>query len=145
MPPTWLPSFRGLLATGLPLPPAPASFIDPLSPAGLFALPPPLFPTPPNDQQIQPQTIPLLTTLSTTPSARHLLAHLSTGIKELQRTRSRSLYEFEEGEYGLGKEGIAECRERLEGLVDALVGAGTGGAGESESDGSEQDEDWGME
>jgi len=57
-------------------------------------------------------------------------------VKELLRVRSGVLREFEDGEYGVGREGVLECRERLEGLMDAYGG---GGAEEEEKD---EDENW---
>lgn len=141
--PTAAPIFRSLTPSGRPIilefPTSP----DPLSPAGLFGLPPPLFSTLSSSYFVQPTSIPLLTTLSTSPAARYLLAHLSAGVKELQRTRNACLFEYEEGEYGLGREGLMECRERLETLVDNHGAAG-GVASDSEEEPGE-DEDWEME
>lgn len=53
------------------------------------------------------------------------------------------MFEYEEGEYGLGREGLMECRERLETLVDNHGAAG-GVASDSEEEPGE-DEDWEME
>lgn len=138
------PIFRSMTPSGRPLILELPTPIDPLSPAGLFGLPPPLFSTLASTYFVQPTSIPLLTTLSTSPSARYLLSHLSTGLKELQRVRSSCLYDYEEGEYAIGRDGLAECRERLETLADNH-GAAAGGIG-SDSEGSAgEDEDWEME
>lgn len=121
---------------------APPPNYDPHSAAGLFGLPDPLFLHTQANYFVQPSSIPILTTLSTSPDARHLLRHLSTGVKELLRTRSRTLYEFEEGEYGLGREGLVECKERLETLADGLAQAGGGGDSDDGMEGKDEDENW---
>ncbi|ORY88902.1 tubulin domain-domain-containing protein [Leucosporidium creatinivorum] len=135
--PTSPPIFRSLLPTGRPLILAPPPNYDPYSPQGLFGLPDPLFLHTQSHYFVQPASVPILTTLSTSPDARHLLRHLSSGVKELLRTRSRSLVEYEEGEYGIGREGITECRERLETLADGYAG----GIEEEEDGMGEKDED----
>lgn len=57
------------------------------------------------------------------------------------RIRSGVLREYEDGEYGLGREGVLECRERLESLIDAYGGEGEG-EGEGDEDGKDEDENW---
>lgn len=84
--------------------------------------------------------MPLLTTLSTSPAARHLLSHLSRGVKELLRVRSPFLFEYENGEYALGREGLGEAKERLETMADNYGAANGGRESESEDEGG-QDED----
>ncbi|KAM0754747.1 hypothetical protein T439DRAFT_321787 [Meredithblackwellia eburnea MCA 4105] len=138
--PSALPIYRSLIPTGRPLVIAPPPNPDPLSPAGLFGLPDPLFPTA-STYFVQPRSVPILTTLSTSPSARFWLSHLSLGVKELVRVRSPFLWEYENGEYGIGRDGINECRERLETLADNYAEAhGTGRESGSESDGLDEDE-----
>jgi hypothetical protein len=68
-------------------------------------------------------------------------------VRELIRVRSSALSEFEQGEYGEGREGMGECRERLETLADGSGAAANGGleASSGEEEGSEEeDEDWGI-
>ena len=134
------PIYRSLLPSGRPLvlhqPVAP----DPFSPAGLFHAPNPLFPAA-SSYTVQPTSVPIYTALATTPDARFLLDHLAKGMKELRRVRWGGWWEYEQGEYGVGREGVEEARERLEGLVDALKGAGGGaGDGEEEEEGYDTDE-----
>ncbi|KAI5479056.1 hypothetical protein MNV49_004338 [Pseudohyphozyma bogoriensis] len=149
--PSLPPIYRSLIPTGRPLELALPPHPDPLSPAGLFGLPDPLFPANlSRSYYVQPESIPLLTTLETSTSARHLLLHLSTKIKELQRERSSVLWEYEEGEYGIGREGVGEARERLETLADGLAAAGGMGLDDEEDldedenfpDNDKDDEDW---
>lgn len=92
---------------------------------------------------MQPNSVPILTTLETTPEARHYLRHLASGVKELLRIRSRVLWEYEEGEHGLGRDGIVEARERLESLADRYA-AGVE-EDENASDGQDEDEHWAQE
>ncbi|SCV67865.1 BQ2448_5476 [Microbotryum intermedium] len=131
-----LPIFRSLLPNGRPLIISAPLPTDPYSPAGLFGLPDPLFPT--SDSYIvQPTSIPILTTLSTTPDAKYLLGHLVRDTRELIRVRDPVLKQFEEGEYSLGREGTVEMVERLETLLSGLSGD------EEENDGEDggRDED----
>lgn len=138
------PIFRSLIPSGRPLVIEFLPSTDPFSPAGLFDVPPPIFPIT-STYYTQPTSIPILTSLSTSPSARHLLQHLSRGVGELQRVRWRGLWEYEEGEWGLGREGLVECRERLEAMGDALLGASGGDEEEdSDDDGMVGDEETGV-
>ncbi|KDE03252.1 hypothetical protein MVLG_06246 [Microbotryum lychnidis-dioicae p1A1 Lamole] len=137
--PSSLPIFRSLLPNGRPLIISAPLPTDPYSPAGLFGLPDPLFPT--SDSYIvQPSSIPIITTLSTTPDAKYLLRHLVRETRELIRVRDGVLKQYEEGEYSLGREGTLEMVERLETLVSGL-----GGEDEDEEDedgGRDEDENW---
>lgn len=132
--------FRSLLPNGRPLvlqPPLPS---DPArAPYGIFGAPDPLVLHTQDNYVVQPQSIPLLTTLETTPESRHYLRHLSNGVKELLRVRSRVLWEYEEGEYGLERDGIIEAREALESLADRYA---AGGHGDEEEDHMDEDENW---
>ncbi|GAA6062237.1 hypothetical protein JCM10212_000816 [Sporobolomyces blumeae] len=136
--PSALPIYRGLLPNGRPLVLAQPSIQDATTSAGLFGLPDARFPVA-STYVVQPASIPILTTLSTTPSTRHLLSHLSKGVKELLRVRSRVLREYEEGEYGLGREGTLECRERLETMADNYRG---GVQDDDEVLDKDEDENW---
>ncbi|GAA5939706.1 Dml1p [Sporobolomyces koalae] len=137
--PSSLPIYRGLLPNGRPLVLEQPSISDPSISAGLFGLPDTRYPLA-STYTVQPNSIPILTTLSTSPASRHLLSNLSNGIKELVRIRSGVLREFEDGEYGLGREGILECRERLETLADTYRGA-TGTNSDDDVD-KDEDENW---
>lgn len=83
----------------------------------MFGLPDTRFPLP-TSYIVQPQSVRILTTLSTTPTTRYLFEDLRTKLKELVRTRDGVLREFEQGEFGVGREGILECLEKLETLGD---------------------------
>lgn len=48
------------------------------------------------------------------------------------------LREYTEGEYGVGREGIEEALERVEGLIDAYGGEDE----EDQDEGKGEDEDW---
>ncbi|POY72544.1 hypothetical protein BMF94_4370 [Rhodotorula taiwanensis] len=151
------PIFRGLHpATGHPLvlPSAPSlplisSAAQPAN-AALFGLADPRYPTAMSFVAQQPRSIPTLTTLSTTPRARDWFKHLSRGIGELRRVRAGVLGEYEVA-LG-GREGIDECRERLDALWDEYGGgtadeedeaAAQAAKDEDENwDGTEQQEDW---
>ncbi|GAA5946885.1 hypothetical protein JCM3765_002059 [Sporobolomyces pararoseus] len=109
---TSLPIYHSLLPNGRPL-----TLTQPSIPSNLFGLPDTRFPLP-SSYKVQPKSIPILTTLSTKPSTRYLLNYLRRGLKELVRTRDGVLREFEQGEFGLGREGILECLEKLETLED---------------------------
>lgn len=109
-------------------------FYDALAPAGLYDVPPPL-PSVPVATGISTHSLPLLTTLSASPASRHYLTHLTTSLAELLRVRSSVLTEFEGGEYGVGREGIVECRERLESIRTAYDVEG-----EEDEDGMDEDE-----
>ncbi|GAA5838425.1 hypothetical protein JCM11251_004934 [Rhodosporidiobolus azoricus] len=150
--PSFPPLFAGLLPTGRPLHLAQPSL--PLTPTptsgALFGLPDPLFP-PASSYTVQPQSIPVLSTLSTTPDSRYWFRHLLREAKELRRTRAGVLREFEQGEYGVGREGVDEALEVVEGLIDAYGGdeeedgdEGQGGRelGGVGGGGKDQDEDW---
>ncbi|KAM0788396.1 hypothetical protein ACM66B_001534 [Microbotryomycetes sp. NB124-2] len=137
------PIFRSLLPNGRPLDLKPPPNTDATSRAALFGLPDPLFLHTQSTYFVQPESVPVLTALSTTPDARHYLRHLSNSLKELIRTRSRLLYEYEDGEHGLGRDGVREVQERLETLVDTY----TSGAADEDDDGGHDedkdvDEDW---
>ncbi|SCZ93049.1 BZ3500_MvSof-1268-A1-R1_Chr6-2g08428 [Microbotryum saponariae] len=137
--PSSLPIFRSLLPNGRPLIISAPLPMDPYSPAGLFGLPDPLFPTS-DSYTVQPSSIPILTTLSTTPDAKYLLRHLVRETRELIRVRDGVLKQYEEGEYSLGREGTLEMVERLETLLSGL-----GGENEDEEDedgGRDEDENW---
>ncbi|GAA5877726.1 hypothetical protein JCM16303_000218 [Sporobolomyces ruberrimus] len=141
--PGTLPIYRGLLPSGRPLTLERPSLSDPSTSSGLFGLPDTRYPLS-SSYTVQPSSIPILTTLSTSPSTRHLLSHLSKSLKELVRVRSGVLREYEDGEYGLGREGILDCFERLETLRSNY---GTGDQdededGEGEGDGKDEDENW---
>lgn len=58
--------------------------------------------------------------------------------------RSSHLVEYENGEYALGREGLGECKERLETLADNYGGANGGRESDSEEerDGMDEDEDF---
>ncbi|GAA5998738.1 uncharacterized protein JCM10292_007198 [Rhodotorula paludigena] len=146
--PSSLPIYRGLHpqsghplvlpvpSTALPVSASPTS----ASSAALFGLPDARFPSALSYTASQPRSLPILTTLSTSPSARHYLRHLALGVKELRRVRAGVLREYEGGEYGVGREGVDEARERIEALWDAYGG----GAEDDEGDegGKDEDEDW---
>lgn len=70
------------------------------------------------DYIVQPASVPIMTSLSTTTTARYWLSHLADSMRELLRVRSPFLVEYESGEHGLGREGLIECRERLVTLAD---------------------------
>lgn len=134
------PLFRSLIPSGRPLIIAPPPHPEPLSHDGLFGLPSPMFPASlSRTYYVQPTFVPILTTLDTSTAARHLLVHLHAGIKELQRIRAGVLREYEDGEYGIGREGLSECRERLETLADGLATAG--GVEESDNEGGADDDE----
>lgn len=63
------------------------------------------------------------------------------GVKELLRVRDRVLNEYEEGEFGIGREGIVEVRERLETLADGYAG-GLDEDEEEEDVDKDEDENW---
>lgn len=141
------PIFRGLHpSTGHPLvlPSAPglplvSSTAQPAS-AALFGLSDPRYPSALSFTAQQPRSIPILTTLSTTPRARVWFRHLSRGIGELRRVRAGVLGEYEVA-LG-GREGLDECRERLEALWDEYGG---GAADEDELEAQaarDEDENW---
>ncbi|GAA6021336.1 hypothetical protein JCM10207_002702 [Rhodosporidiobolus poonsookiae] len=116
----------------------------PSLPSSLFGAPDPSFP-PASSFVQQPSSIPILTTLSTTPDARYLLRSLSLGVRELKRTRAAVVREYEGGEYGVGSEGVEEARERLETLVDTYGGEEEGEEGKDEDEnweGTMQEEEW---
>ncbi|GAA5907327.1 hypothetical protein JCM5296_002693 [Sporobolomyces johnsonii] len=138
--PASLPIYRGLLPNGRPLVLPQQSLSDPSTSGGLFGLADPRYPSA-SSYTVQPASIPILTTLSTSPSARHLLRHLSAGVKELVRVKAAVLREYEDGEYGLGREGVLECRERLETMADNYRGGGGGDVSEDEVD-KDEDENW---
>ncbi|BGP46430.1 mtDNA inheritance, partitioning of the mitochondrial organelle [Rhodotorula kratochvilovae] len=145
--PSSLPIYRGLHpstghplllpvpSTALPLSLPSALAPSPAPSAALFGLPDARFPPALSFTTSQPSSIPVLTTLSTRPSARLYPRALSLVLREMRRVRAGVLREYESGEYGVGREGVEEARERLEGLWD-----GYGGAGEGEDKG--EDEDW---
>jgi hypothetical protein len=113
------------------------SHSDPLISSGLFGLPDTRYPLA-SSYVVQPETLPILSTLSTTPDARHWLRYLREGVKELRRTRAGVLREYTEGEHGVGREGIEEALERVEGLIDAYGGEDE----EDQDEGEGEDEDW---
>ncbi|GAA5859306.1 hypothetical protein JCM8547_001975 [Rhodosporidiobolus lusitaniae] len=149
------PIFSGLLPSGRPLTLQRPSLSDPLTSGGLFGLPDLRFPSA-SSYTVQPEELPVVSTLSTTPDVRYFLRSIVEGVKELRRTRAGVLREYEEGEYGVGREGVEEARERLESLIDAyggefdeneheneeevegVTGGGLGGVGY----GRDEDEDW---
>lgn len=151
------PIFRGLHpSTGHPLvlPAAPglpltSSTAQPAN-AALFGLSDPRYPTAMSFVAQQPRSIPILTTLSTTPRSRDWFKHLSRGIGELRRVRAGVLGEYEVA-LG-GREGIDECRERLDALWDEYGGGAADEEDEAEAqaakdedenwDGTEQQDDW---
>lgn len=135
---TQLPIYRGLLPNGRPLVLERPSLTDPSTSAGLFGLADTRYPLA-SSYVVQPASVPIVTTLSTRPSARHSVAMLARELKELVRTRNRVLREYEDGEFGIGREGVLECRERLETIGDNYKG-GTDDAGEDD-DGVDKDED----
>ncbi|GAA5868999.1 hypothetical protein JCM3774_002443 [Rhodotorula dairenensis] len=152
------PIFRGLHpSTGYPLvlPAAPgvplvSSAAQPAN-AALFGLSDPRYPSALSFTAQQPRSLPILTTLSTTPRSRDWFRHLSRGVGELRRVRAGVLGEYEVA-LG-GREGIDECRERLDALWDEY-GGGTADEDEQEAqaakdedenwDATEQQEDWDM-
>ncbi|GAA5932647.1 hypothetical protein JCM1841_000322 [Sporobolomyces salmonicolor] len=138
--PSSLPIYCGLLPNGRPLVLPQQSLSDPATSGGLFGLPDPRYPTA-SSYTVPPASIPILTTLSTSPSARHLLRHLSAGVTELVRVKAAVLREYEDGEYGIGREGVLECRERLETMADNYRGGGGGDVSEDEMD-KDEDENW---
>ncbi|GAA5905693.1 uncharacterized protein JCM6883_005414 [Sporobolomyces salmoneus] len=137
--PSSLPIYKGLLPSGRPLVLSRPSHSDPSTSSGLFGLPDMRYPSP-SSYIVQPSSIPILTTLSTSPSTRHLLASLVGGLKELVRRKDGVLREYEEGEYGIGREGILEVRERLETLMDNYRGGDDGDDGEGTD--KDEDENW---
>ncbi|GAA5892952.1 hypothetical protein JCM6882_006903 [Rhodosporidiobolus microsporus] len=157
--PSFPPIFAGLLPTGRPINLARPSFplssltestTNPSAASGaLFGLPNPLYP-PTSSYTIPPTSIPVLSTLSTTPDSRYWFRAVLRGVRELRRVRSPVLREYEEGEYGVGREGVEEAVEGWEGLVDAYGGGGLDEEGEDEEgalggvggEGKDVDEDW---
>ncbi|KAK4051838.1 mtDNA inheritance, partitioning of the mitochondrial organelle [Microbotryomycetes sp. JL201] len=135
------PVFRSLLPNGRPLDLKPPPNTDVTSRSAMFGLPDPLFLHTQSTYYVQPESVPVLTMLSTTPDARHYLRHLSDSLKELVRTRSRLLYEYEDGEHGIGRDGVREIQERLETLADTYSSGATGGDNAEEED-RDVDEDW---
>ncbi|GAA5976550.1 hypothetical protein JCM10908_005541 [Rhodotorula pacifica] len=141
------PIFRGLHpSTGHPLvlPSAPGLPLVSSTPqpanAPLFGLSDPRYPSALSFTAQQPRSIPILTTLSTTPRSRDWFRHLSRGIGELRRVRAGVLGEYEVA-LG-GREGIDECRERLDALWDEYGG---GAADEDEQEAQaakDEDENW---
>ncbi|KAK4058413.1 mtDNA inheritance, partitioning of the mitochondrial organelle [Microbotryomycetes sp. JL221] len=141
------PIFRSLLPNGRPLDLKPPPNTDATSRSALFGLPDPLFLHTQSTYFVQPDSVPILTMLSTTPDARHYLRYLSNSLKELIRTKSRLLYEYEDGDHGLGRDGVREVQERLETLADSY----SSGAADDEDDdedeaadryGKDPDENW---
>ncbi|GAA6027838.1 hypothetical protein JCM8097_001741 [Rhodosporidiobolus ruineniae] len=146
------PIFAGLLPTGrplilprpslsLPLPSAASQALDlkaPKTSGALFGLPDPIFPGV-DSYTVQPLSLPVLSTVSTTPAARPFLRHLASTLRDLRRVRASVLREYEDApEWGIGREGIEECRERLETLVDNYGGE----EDEEGEEGKDEDEDW---
>ena len=134
------PVFRSLLPNGRPIVLQAPLPIDPnRAPYGIFGAPDPLVLQTQDNYVVQPQSIPILTTLETTPESRHYLRHLARGVKELLRVRSRVLWEYEESEYGIGRDGVVEAREALESLADRYA---AGGKRDDEEDDMDEDENW---
>lgn len=141
--PTAAPIYRSLLPSGRPLVLAAPLADNPFTPAGLFGAPNPLFPLS-ESYIVQPQTVPIYTSLSTTPDTCFLLQHLSRSLRELRRVRWAGWWEYEQGEWAIGREGVDEAVERLESLADALKGSGDQDE-EEEEDGRDTDEEWAEE
>ncbi|GAA6014540.1 hypothetical protein JCM11491_004532 [Sporobolomyces phaffii] len=136
-----LPVYRGLLPTGRPLMLERPSHSDPATSAGLFGLADTRYPLA-KTYVVPPRSVPLVTTVATTPSSRHLLRSLSRAVRDLVRTRAGVLREYEDGEYGLGREGIVECRERLETMADNYGGGAAGDGDGDEAVDKDEDENW---
>ncbi|GAA5976744.1 hypothetical protein JCM11641_005681 [Rhodosporidiobolus odoratus] len=132
--------FSGLLPNGRPLTLPTPTLTDPHTSGGLFGLPDPSFP-PASSYTVQPNSIPILTTVSTTPDVRYWIRHLRDGLKEMKRVRNSVVREVEGGEFGVGFGGVEEVREGLEGVVDAFGGEDDEDNGDGQG-GKDEDEDW---
>lgn len=88
---------------------------------------------------VEPAFVPIYTALTTTPKTALTLSHYVDELRTLARS-AVLVSEYEQGEYGLGRDGIVEVRERLESLRDGYAEVVMDDGDEAE----DEDEHWDM-